>query len=94
MIIVLKILPHRTPVSVVRKSGINAPTATTCTISAFDVLLTRMFYTPSAIPGPVSPLQKSSLLLMTLNNGSLNAGHGPISKSECELRRHGLFLHV
>ena len=42
--------------------GTNASTATTFTISAFDVSLTRMFYTLTAIPGPVSHLQKSDLL--------------------------------
>ena len=38
--------------------GTNASTATDFTISAFDVSLTRMFYTLKAIPGLVSYLQK------------------------------------
>ena len=67
----LKNVPPRTLISVGQKSGIDAPTVTTCTISAFDVSLTRMFYTPTAIPGPVSPLQKSGLLTSPLKNESL-----------------------
>ena len=64
MRVMLKTLPHRIPISVVRNSGINARTVTTRTISAFDVSLTRMFYTPTAILGPVGHLPKSNLLLI------------------------------
>lgn len=35
------------------RSGTSAPIVTTSTISAFDVSLTRTFYTLTAIPGPV-----------------------------------------
>lgn len=71
IIVNLIILPHRFPISVVPKNGIDARAATTRTISAFDVSLTRMFYTPTAILGPVGHLPKSNLILMPKGNRSL-----------------------
>lgn len=44
------------------KVGTNVRTVAIFTISAFDVLWTRIFYTPAAIPGPVDHLPMSKFL--------------------------------
>lgn len=68
-----EIFYHRGLIFVGPKAGTNARTVTAFTISAFDVLWIRIFYTPAAIPGPVDHLPLSKFLRGLTNVELLDA---------------------
>ena len=53
-----------------------------------------MFYTPTAILGPVGHLPKSNVLLMPKGNRSLRSEGRIVNYLDCEPRRHAVFVLV